>query len=207
MAREARRARAVLSGREAAAEAERRAASPNPGADVPIEIRRGFWSRRTLLRFAGWGTLLALLGQWRPASAPSSGRRRSARSAARSRPALVDRLQGRRRQGLIQDGQVLCLRACRRASWRCGGSARTSGAPCRGSPTIRRWTRLARRGVSTALPRLDLRPLRQHHRRAGSAPDGIFPRGDPRRQGLHQYESDAGQAAVVGRRKLRPNPV
>ena len=31
---------------------------------MPIEIRRGFWSRRTLLRFAGWGTLLALVGQW-----------------------------------------------------------------------------------------------------------------------------------------------
>ena len=51
-------------GDEAAAEVARRAASPNPGADLPIEIKRGFWSRRTLLRFAGWGTLLALVGQW-----------------------------------------------------------------------------------------------------------------------------------------------
>lgn len=51
-------------GAEAAAEAERRTASPNPGADVPVVVNRGFWSRRTLLRFAGWGTLLALVGQW-----------------------------------------------------------------------------------------------------------------------------------------------
>jgi cytochrome b6-f complex iron-sulfur subunit len=51
-------------GAEAAAEAERRSASANPGADVPVVVQRGFWSRRTLLRFAGWGTLLALVGQW-----------------------------------------------------------------------------------------------------------------------------------------------
>ena len=51
-------------GAEAAAEAERRSASPNPGADAPVEVKRGFWTRRTLLRFAGWGTLLALLAQW-----------------------------------------------------------------------------------------------------------------------------------------------
>jgi cytochrome b6-f complex iron-sulfur subunit len=51
-------------GSDAAAEAGRRSASPNPGMDVPVEVKRGFWSRRTVLRFAGWGTLLALLGQW-----------------------------------------------------------------------------------------------------------------------------------------------
>jgi cytochrome b6-f complex iron-sulfur subunit len=51
-------------GDEAAAEVARRAASPHPGADPPIEIKRGLWSRRTLLRFAGWGALLALVGQW-----------------------------------------------------------------------------------------------------------------------------------------------
>ncbi|HZO31992.1 MAG TPA: ubiquinol-cytochrome c reductase iron-sulfur subunit [Chloroflexota bacterium] len=64
MARQAPEQGLFYPGAEAAAEAERRSASPNPGADVPIEIRRGFWSRRTLLRFAGWGTLLALVGQW-----------------------------------------------------------------------------------------------------------------------------------------------
>jgi cytochrome b6-f complex iron-sulfur subunit len=64
MARQAPEQGLFYPGAEAAAEAERRAASPNPGADVPVEIRRGFWSRRTLLRFAGWGTLLALVGQW-----------------------------------------------------------------------------------------------------------------------------------------------
>jgi cytochrome b6-f complex iron-sulfur subunit len=51
-------------GSDAAAEAERRSASPNPGMDVPVEVKRGFWSRRTVLRFAGWGTLLALVAQW-----------------------------------------------------------------------------------------------------------------------------------------------
>ena len=64
MARQAPEPGLFYPGAEAAAEAERRAASPNPGAGVPVEIRRGFWSRRTLLRFAGWGTLLALVGQW-----------------------------------------------------------------------------------------------------------------------------------------------
>src|SRR5688500_10770485 len=64
MARQAPEQGLFYTGAEAAAEAERRSASPNPGADVPVEIKRGFWSRRTLLRFAGWGTLLALVGQW-----------------------------------------------------------------------------------------------------------------------------------------------
>ncbi|MGE3911253.1 MAG: ubiquinol-cytochrome c reductase iron-sulfur subunit [Chloroflexota bacterium] len=64
MARQAPEQGLFFPGSDAAAEAERRAASPNPGADVPVEVKRGFWSRRTVLRFAGWGTLLALLGQW-----------------------------------------------------------------------------------------------------------------------------------------------
>jgi cytochrome b6-f complex iron-sulfur subunit len=64
MARQAPEQGLFYPGAEAAAEAERRSASPHPGADVPVEIKRGFWTRRTLLRFAGWGTLLALLGQW-----------------------------------------------------------------------------------------------------------------------------------------------
>jgi cytochrome b6-f complex iron-sulfur subunit len=64
MARQAPQQGLFYPGADAAAEAERRSASPNPGADVPVEVRRGFWSRRTLLRFAGWGTLLALCGQW-----------------------------------------------------------------------------------------------------------------------------------------------
>ena len=51
-------------GADAAAEAERRTASPNPGADVLVDMHRGAWSRRTLLRWAGWGTILALVGQW-----------------------------------------------------------------------------------------------------------------------------------------------
>jgi cytochrome b6-f complex iron-sulfur subunit len=64
MAREAPPQGLFYPGADAAAEAERRSASPNPGADVPVEIYRGFWSRRTILRWAGWGTFLALLGQW-----------------------------------------------------------------------------------------------------------------------------------------------
>jgi cytochrome b6-f complex iron-sulfur subunit len=51
-------------GEEAAAEVARRGASPNPGADAPIQIKRGYWNRRMLLRFTGWGALLALAGQW-----------------------------------------------------------------------------------------------------------------------------------------------
>ena len=64
MARDVRQGGLFYPGAEAAAEADRRAASPNPGADLPVGIRRGFWSRRTLLRFTGWGVLLALVGQW-----------------------------------------------------------------------------------------------------------------------------------------------
>src|SRR3954471_7784783 len=51
-------------GEEASAEVARRGASPNPGADAPIQIKRGYWNRRMLLRFTGWGALLALAGQW-----------------------------------------------------------------------------------------------------------------------------------------------
>jgi cytochrome b6-f complex iron-sulfur subunit len=64
MAREAPPQGLFYPGADAAAEAERRSASPNPGTDVPVEVHRGFWSRRTILRWAGWGTFLALLGQW-----------------------------------------------------------------------------------------------------------------------------------------------
>jgi cytochrome b6-f complex iron-sulfur subunit len=64
MARDVRQGGLFYPGSEAAAEAARRGESPNPGGDVGVDLRRGFWSRRTILRFAGWGTLLALLGQW-----------------------------------------------------------------------------------------------------------------------------------------------
>lgn len=64
MARQAPEQGLFFPGSDAAAEAERRSASPNPGADVPVEVKRGFWSRRTLLRFVGWGTLLGIVGQW-----------------------------------------------------------------------------------------------------------------------------------------------
>ena len=43
MARQAPEQGLFYPGSDAAAEAARRAASPNPGADVPVEIRRGFW--------------------------------------------------------------------------------------------------------------------------------------------------------------------
>lgn len=64
MAKDVRQEGLFFPGATEAAEAERRGASPNPGADVPIEVKRGFWSRRMVLRLAGWGTILALLGQW-----------------------------------------------------------------------------------------------------------------------------------------------
>jgi cytochrome b6-f complex iron-sulfur subunit len=64
MARDVRQEGLFFPGADAAAEAERRAASPNPGADVPIPVRRGFWSRRTILRFVGWGAILGVVGQW-----------------------------------------------------------------------------------------------------------------------------------------------
>jgi cytochrome b6-f complex iron-sulfur subunit len=49
-------------GADAAEEVQRRTASPVPGGGLPV--RRGFWNRRMLLRWAGWGTIMALLGQW-----------------------------------------------------------------------------------------------------------------------------------------------
>lgn len=64
MARDVRQGGLFFPGADEAAEAARRAASPNPGADLPVEVKRGFWSRRMVLRLAGWGTLLALVGQW-----------------------------------------------------------------------------------------------------------------------------------------------
>jgi cytochrome b6-f complex iron-sulfur subunit len=50
-------------GAEAAQEIERRTASPRPDAE-PIARKRGVWSRRALLRWAGWGAILAILGQF-----------------------------------------------------------------------------------------------------------------------------------------------
>ena len=64
MARDVRQHGLFYPGGDAAAEAERRAASPNPGGDVHIEISGAPGRGATLLRLAGWGTLLALVGQW-----------------------------------------------------------------------------------------------------------------------------------------------
>ncbi len=50
-------------GAEAAQEIERRTASPRPDAEGLVR-RRGGWNRRALLRWAGWGTILAIVGQW-----------------------------------------------------------------------------------------------------------------------------------------------
>ena len=64
MARDVRQEGLFFPGTDAAAEAERRAASPNPGADVPVAVHRRFWNRRTVFRWLGWGTLGILLLQW-----------------------------------------------------------------------------------------------------------------------------------------------
>jgi cytochrome b6-f complex iron-sulfur subunit len=64
MASEAPERELFYPGDDAAAEVARRAASPNPGADPSIEVKRGFWSRRMVLRFVGWGAVLAMAGQW-----------------------------------------------------------------------------------------------------------------------------------------------
>lgn len=50
-------------GAEAAEEIERQTASPVPGGSGQ-PVRRGFWTRRTALRWAGWGTIMALLAQF-----------------------------------------------------------------------------------------------------------------------------------------------
>ena len=62
MARNVRDPGLFYPGADAAEEIERRAASPVGGTGVPI--RRGFWTRRTALRWAGWGTIMALLAQF-----------------------------------------------------------------------------------------------------------------------------------------------
>ena len=61
MARDVRDPGLFYPGADAAEEIERRTASPVGGSGLPI--RRGFWTRRTALRWAGWGTIMALLGQ------------------------------------------------------------------------------------------------------------------------------------------------
>lgn len=63
MAEQARREGLFYPGAEVAEEIERRTASPRPGADEPLSRRRGI-QRRTVFRWAGWGTLMLLLGQW-----------------------------------------------------------------------------------------------------------------------------------------------
>ena len=61
MARDVRDPGLFYPGADAAEEIERRTASPVGGSGVPV--RRGFWTRRTALRWAGWGTIMALLAQ------------------------------------------------------------------------------------------------------------------------------------------------
>jgi Rieske Fe-S protein len=53
MARQAPEQGLFYPGAEAAAEAERRSASPNPGADVPVEIKRGFFWPKKVGAFGG----------------------------------------------------------------------------------------------------------------------------------------------------------
>ncbi len=62
MARDVRDPGLFYPGADAAEEIERRTASPGGGSGVPV--RRGFWTRRTALRWAGWGTIMALLAQF-----------------------------------------------------------------------------------------------------------------------------------------------
>ncbi len=63
MARNVRDPGLFYPGADAAEEIERRTASPVPGGSG-LPRRRGFWSRRTALRWAGWGTIMALLAQF-----------------------------------------------------------------------------------------------------------------------------------------------
>ncbi len=64
--REAVRKGLFYPGADAAQEVERRAASTRPGADAAAlpTTRRGFFTRRSLLRWGGWGTIMLLLGQF-----------------------------------------------------------------------------------------------------------------------------------------------
>ena len=63
MARDVRDPGLFYPGADAAEEIERRTASPVPGGSG-LPVRRGFWTRRTALRWAGWGTIMALLAQF-----------------------------------------------------------------------------------------------------------------------------------------------
>ena len=65
MADDARREGLFYPGPQVAEEIERRAASPRPGADAgPLPARRRWLTRRGVLRWAGWGTIMLLLGQF-----------------------------------------------------------------------------------------------------------------------------------------------
>jgi cytochrome b6-f complex iron-sulfur subunit len=64
MAEETRQQGLFYPGAEAAREVERRTASPRAGDADVVPARRGFWTRRSILRWAGWGTIMLLLGQW-----------------------------------------------------------------------------------------------------------------------------------------------
>ncbi len=63
MAKTARDAGLFYPGADAAEEIDRRTASPVPGGGG-LPARRGFLTRRSVLRWAGWGTIMALLTQW-----------------------------------------------------------------------------------------------------------------------------------------------
>ncbi len=62
MAEDARAEGLFYPGREAVQEIERRTASPHPGAES-LPRSRGWFTRRGVLRWAGWGTIMLLLGQ------------------------------------------------------------------------------------------------------------------------------------------------
>jgi cytochrome b6-f complex iron-sulfur subunit len=63
MAEDVRREGLFYPGAEIAEEIERRTASPREGGAEPISVQRGL-QRRTIFRWAGWGTIMLLLAQW-----------------------------------------------------------------------------------------------------------------------------------------------
>jgi cytochrome b6-f complex iron-sulfur subunit len=63
MAEDVRREGLFYPGPEIAEEIERRTASPREGGAEPISVKRGL-QRRTIFRWAGWGTIMLLLAQW-----------------------------------------------------------------------------------------------------------------------------------------------
>lgn len=63
MAEDVRREGLFYPGAEIAEEIERRTASPREGGAEPISVKRGL-QRRTIFRWAGWGTIMLLLAQW-----------------------------------------------------------------------------------------------------------------------------------------------